>query len=100
MDTINAIAKARFSSAKPQRVQLHEGHGVSSHLICMEPNQKLVVEKGEWTYYVVTGAVDIASGDDERPLPTGQLAAIDAGERHTLATGGERRAVVLAVGTV
>ncbi|MFP4054055.1 MAG: cupin domain-containing protein [Phycisphaerae bacterium] len=99
MDTINAIAKARFSSARPQRVQLHEGSGISSCLICMEPNQKLVVEKGEWTYYVVTGAVDIAADSDAHPLPTGQMAATAAGEKHTLATGGERRAVILAVGT-
>jgi mannose-6-phosphate isomerase-like protein (cupin superfamily) len=98
MDVVNAISKARFSSARPQRVQLSSDGHLTSQLVCMEPGQTLNVEKGQWSYYVVTGEVTISAGDESTPLPTAQLATTEPGETHKLTTPGERRAVVLAVG--
>jgi quercetin dioxygenase-like cupin family protein len=98
MDIVNAISKARFSSAKAQCVQLSTGGRLTSQLVCMEPGQTLSVEKGQWSYYVVTGEVTLSAGDESTPLPTAQLATTGPGEVHKLTTPGERRAVVLAVG--
>ncbi|MFP4140901.1 MAG: hypothetical protein ACOCWV_05930 [Planctomycetota bacterium] len=99
MDIINAISKARFSSAKAQCVQLSRDGQLTSQLVCMEPGQTLTVEKGQWSYYVVTGEVEVSAGGESTRLPTSQLATTAPDETHKLSTPGERRAVVLAIGT-
>jgi len=98
MNVTNAIAKIRFASARAQRVQLHKGKGILVDLICVEPGQELQVASGEWAYYVITGTAKVAAGGTETPLPTGQLAAADANEKHALVNDGEQRLVCLAVG--
>ena len=98
MDFINAIAKARFGTAKPQHIQLHRGDGIAVELLCLESGQEITVNSGEWTYYVITGKASIRSDGKPAELPTGQLAATRPGETHTLANAGEDRLVVLATG--
>ncbi len=99
MDIINAISKARFSSAKAQCVQLSRDGQLTSQLVCMEPGQAFNVNGGQWSYYVVTGEVEVSAGGESTRLPTSQLATSAPGEAHKLTTPGERRAVVLAIGT-
>lgn len=99
MDVINAIAKVRFSSAKPQHVQLHKSQALQAVLICMEAGQELAVEAGQWMYYVVTGSARIAGDAKTADMQAGHMAATERGERHTLANPTDRRTVVLAIQT-
>jgi quercetin dioxygenase-like cupin family protein len=98
MNIVNAIAKARFGSARPQRVQLHKGDGLRAELLCMEPGQELKVGSGQWVYYVVTGTATLTAATGDRELPTGQFAASDPKEKHTVANASERRLICLSVG--
>ena len=109
MDLINAIAKVRFSSAKPQRVQLHKSKALLVELLCMEPGQQLSMDAGEWTYYVVTGTASVTHEGETSDVPTGHFAAIapvestgakgDSSRLETsvLANATERRLVCLVV---
>ena len=97
METVNAISKVRFTSAKPQRAQLHKQRGLLVELLCMEPGQKLQTNRGQWTYYVITGKATVTSGKDKSAVPTGQLAASAPDEKHTIANTGEQRLVCLAI---
>lgn len=96
MEIVNAISKVRFTSAKPQRSQLHKQRGLQVELLCMEPGQKVQARRGQWTYYVITGEATI-TGKDTSALPTGQLAAGAPDEKHTIANTGEQRLVCLAI---
>jgi len=98
MDLINAIAKVRFASAKPQRVQLHKGGSLLAELLCMEPGQETDGQAGQWTYYVVAGKAAITGAEGGGELPAGQLAAVSKGERHRIANVGEQRLICLVVG--
>ena len=98
MDIVNAIAKARFGTAKPQCIQLYRGDGLAAELLCLETGQKIAVGSGEWAYYIVTGTATLASGEQTIEVPTGQLAATGPNEIHSLANVGEARLVVLATG--
>ena len=98
MDLVNAISKARFSAAKAQRVQLQKAGSLVTDLLCLEPGQQLQVAKGRWVYYVMTGAATLTGGAGRQSLPTGHLAATDAGEQHLIVNCGEQRLVCLAVG--
>ena len=96
MNTVNAIAKARFGTAKPQRIQLHKGGGLLVELLCMEAGQKLSLDSGQWVHYVVTGKASLTEGGQTTELPTGQLAAASQDRKHTVANVGEGRLVILA----
>lgn len=98
MDTVNAIAKARFASAKPQRVQLHKADGLSIDLLCLEPRQEMSVRGGQWTYYTIAGSVVLEAGDQRLEVGTGHVAATADGERHKLSNAAETRLICLAVG--
>lgn len=97
MEIVNAISKVRFTSAKPQRAQLHKQHGLQVEILCMEPGQKLQARRGQWTYYVITGEATVTSGKDTSAVPTGQLAAGAPDEIHTISNAGEQRLVCLAI---
>ena len=98
METVNAIAKVRFGSARPQRIQLHKGAELVMELLCLEAGQKIAVNSGCWAYYVVTGKASVSDGRQSGELATGQLVAMDPPQRHTIANAGEGRLVVLAAG--
>ncbi|HOF17692.1 MAG TPA: cupin domain-containing protein [Phycisphaerae bacterium] len=98
MDAVNAIAKVRFGSARPQRILLSHSDGLTSELLCLEAAQEFHVTGGEWVYYVVTGTAAVTSGQDRATLPAGQFAALSRDEKHTLANAGEGRLICLAVG--
>ena len=99
MNLVNAIAKVRFSSAKPQSVQLHNSEALLAELVCMEPGQQLKVATGEWTYYVVTGTAAFIANGDSSVVPAGQFASFAPGESHVVANETEQRLVCLAVGS-
>jgi len=99
MDLVNAIAKARFGSARPQRVQLVKGEAMLLELLCLEPGQQLEVSSGQWAYYVVAGAATVTAGGKAQPLPTGHLAAFGLGEPHVLANQADQRLLCLAACT-
>lgn len=100
MDIVNAVAKARFGSAKAQRVQIHHSDRLHVDLICMEAGQQLRQEAGEWTYYVMAGSGAMTCQGNAQLLPTGQVAIAAEDEAHTLANAADKRLVVLAIGRV
>lgn len=100
MHVVNAIAKVRFGSAKPQRVQLRKDARAPIELLCLEPGQSLRVAGGRWAYYVVTGAARVESGSAAADVPSGHLAIPPEGEKHTLSSAGEQRLICLAIGQV
>ena len=96
MDIVNAIAKARFSAAGPQHVQLHRESGLRVLLLCMEPGQEARVRTGQWTYYVVAGSARLSWKDQVAVSPAGQAAISSPDEPNVLANPGEGRLVCLA----
>ena len=99
MDIINAIAKVRFNSAKPQRVSLVRKPTLQADLICMEGGQELAVEGGEWLYYVITGAASLVGNRPATQTPTGQMASA-VNEKHVITNPSDRRLVILALETI
>jgi len=95
METINAISKVRFSSARPQTIQLHEAGDFAIELLCMEPGQKAEHRAGQWAYYVVTGTASLTSQGQDAKISDGQLAAAGPDEPHTIANTGQQRLVCL-----
>jgi len=98
MNTVNAIAKVRFGSARPQRVTLDKRPGGLTELLCLEPGQTHAVRGGQWCYYVITSSVTIESNGEEIELPTGQFAAGEPEEDHALSNRTEQRVICLAFG--
>lgn len=98
MDIINAIAKVRFASARPQKVHLGGLARTPVELLCMEPGQKLQVPHGQWAYYVVSGTACVESKITTAHLPAGQVAVTAMDEDHTIAAEGEHRLVCLVIG--
>jgi quercetin dioxygenase-like cupin family protein len=98
MEIVNAIAKVRFASARPQRVRLARNDACVVELLCLEPGQEARVSAGMWTYYVVTGTATVTAGEQAGELTPGQMAVTQAGEAHTIANAGEARLVCLAAG--
>lgn len=98
MDSVNAIGKVRFGSAKPQVVRLHKGKELTLELLCMEPGQEFNCPPHERAYYVITGTGRISSdrtaGQD---LPPGLLAVTAEGESHLLSNSAEQRLVCLVI---
>jgi len=99
MEFVNAIAKVRFASAKPQRVQLHKGPDLLAELLCLEPGQKVQVDGGQWLYYVITGNAAITDGKTTTQLSAGRFAASED-HRHAIASADDRRLIVLAATAV
>jgi len=97
MDFINAIAKVRFGSAKPQRIHLARADRLRAEMLCMEPGQQVRVQSGQWLYYVITGTAALTAGGQSTELPAGQFAASTLDEEHVVATSGDRRLVCLVV---
>ncbi len=97
METINAIAKVRFATAKPQMVRLHKGSRLAAELLCMEPGQKTGVSDEERIYYVVTGTARLGAGETETTIPAGQLAATTDEQAHHVANADDQRLVCLVI---
>ncbi|MCL2701372.1 MAG: hypothetical protein FWE88_06730 [Phycisphaerae bacterium] len=97
MDIVNAIAKARFNSARAQRVPLHKTSAMHADLLCLEAGQSLdVPDGGAWTYYVIAGTVAV-SQQQAVSLPQGHSVGVEG--PHTLRNVDQRRLILLAVGT-
>lgn len=98
MKAVNAIAKARFASAQPQRVHLHKDAMLRSDLICMEPGQEAKVVSGRWAYYLVKGRARLRASGGEIELAPGAAVDLEPDEKHTLINVGEQRLICFAVG--
>ncbi len=96
MDVINAIAKVRFSSARPQRVQLYKNAAFSCDLLCLEPGQEYT-DTGRCAYYVIAGNGELRAGKDTKPLSIGNLANCAPDESHVIINSSEQRLICLAV---
>lgn len=94
MTPTNAIAKVRFSSAKPQRVHLAESGRLASELLCLESGQHIKINEPDTILYVILGAATIEAGDQKTDFQTGHLLA--PGAACTLTNAGEQRLVCLA----
>ncbi len=97
MELINAIAKARFASARPQRVRLHKSSSLIMELVCMEPAQQLDVDSGCWVYYVVKGIARLTGGGEKDELAAGHMATLRKNEPHTIANAAQQRLVCIAI---
>jgi len=96
MDIINAIAKVRFNSARPQRVQLSKCSGYTCDLLCLEPAQELPAAS-RCVYYVIAGNGEIRAGETHKPLAMGCFVTCDEAESHTIANSSEQRLICLCV---
>ncbi len=99
MDVLNAIAKVRFNSARPQRVQLDKGAGYAAELVCLEPGQELT-GAGQCGYYVIAGTGVLKAARQSRDLALGHYACCQDGEAHVLANASEQRLICLAISPV
>lgn len=97
MDLVNAIAKAKFSSALPQRIPLHAAAKYQIEMLCLEAAQEVRVGGGVWAYYTITGTATLLSGDKSLQVPPGQLAWSEPGEPHRLINRGDSRLVCLTI---
>lgn len=98
METVNAIAKARFASSQPQRVHLHKDSLLQSDLICMEPGQEFDAASGRWSYYVVKGQARVRTAAGQADLAPGAVVDFAPDEKHTITNIGEQRLICFAVG--
>ncbi len=96
MEIVNAIAKVRFNSASPRRVQLHKNSGVSYELLCMEPGQE-ISDTGPCAYYIIAGNGEMKAGGRTGEVSMGHLALSEAEESHTLINTSEQRLICMAV---
>jgi len=96
MDIINAIAKVRFNSARPQRVQLAKCDGTDCDLLCLEPGQELSA-KGPSAYYIITGSGQVKLKSESRDLAMGHFLHCADGESHTLINSSEQRLICLSI---
>ena len=98
MDIVNAIAKVRFSSARPQRINIHKSGQLVAELLCLEPGQEVKVNSGQRLYYVIRGTATLATADKKDELPMGQFAAAEPDEKHSIINASEQRVICLTVG--
>jgi mannose-6-phosphate isomerase-like protein (cupin superfamily) len=99
LETVNAIARVRFSSARPQVVQLHKPGVAHVELLCMEAGQKLTVDKTPVVYYVITGSASIASAGKTVVAAAGHTVSLDTNETHVVVSPPEGRLVCLMITT-
>lgn len=97
MDIVNAIAKARFSAARPQHVQLHKDGNLTVELLCLEVGQSASIAEGR-VYYVITGRAELTDGAESYELPTGQLTVGQAADKYNISNTSEVRLLVLVAG--
>jgi len=96
MNVTNAISKVRFSSARPQRVQLFKNSHFHCELLCLEPQQELT-SWGPCAYYVVAGSGEIRAGRNRSSLELGRFAECDDGESHSVVNASEQRLICLVI---
>ncbi len=101
MDIVNAISKVRFASTGPQNIHLARTDAYRIDLLCMETGQASRTAAGPCAYYVIAGSAKLttksSAGQDERPLPAGQIADLAPNEAHVLTNVGEGRLICLVV---
>jgi len=98
MNIVNAIAKARFASARAQCVHLgKEGHA-ETELLCLEPGQSLTVGSGQWSYYVLASRATLKANRETAELAPGGFACFGPAESHSLTNHSEQRLICLAFG--
>ena len=93
MTAINAIAKVRFSSGRPQRVHLVDGQRVAAELLCLERGQEMPIVGPDAMLYVIGGDATLTQDDQTDNLSPGYLLALENG--YTLANRDEQRLICL-----
>jgi quercetin dioxygenase-like cupin family protein len=76
---------------------LHQDDGTRSVLIVLAPGQELgdhQVKEHAWVA-VVEGSIQVAAGGEQVELGQGSLVRFDAGERHSVASAGGARILML-----
>ena len=96
MDVLNAIAKVRFNSARPQRVQLFKCDEFVCELLCLEPGQELTAT-GRRAYYLIAGNGQMKAGQDAQAANLGHFVSCEEDETHTIVNSSEQRLICLAV---
>lgn len=96
MELLNAIAKVRFSSARPQRVQLFKCPEYVCELLCLEPTQQLAAS-GACAYYLIAGSGQVNIGKETHPATLGSFVTCEAGESHTVVNSSEQRLICLVI---
>ncbi len=96
MDVLNAIAKVRFNSARPQRVQLYRRREFLCELLCLEPRQELSAS-GRCAYYLIAGSGEVRSGRNRQSVDLGNFLTFEEGESHTLVNSSEQRLICMAI---
>ena len=94
MDVLNAIAKVRFNSARPQRVQLLKCEEFVCELLCLEPGQELPAT-GRCAYYLIAGNGQVKAGKDAEAANLGHFVSCGEGETHTIVNSSEQRLICL-----
>lgn len=96
MNVLNAISKVRFSSARPQRVQLAKCPVFVCDLLCLEPQQE-ISGAGRCTYYVIAGTGEVRSGRECSALTLGNFVCLGDEETHLLRNCSDQRLIALAI---
>ena len=96
MEIVNAIAKVRFNSARPKRVQLHKSAKFACALLCLEPGQELTAT-GRRAYYLIAGNGQMKAGKDAQAANLGHFVSCREGETHTIVNSSEQRLICLAL---
>ena len=93
MNSVNAISKVRFSSARPQRVHLLDLPTGGVDLLCLESAQETTAKGPSTVLYIVTGSARITDGQTTQELSAGNLLVPDGD--CTIANAAEQRLVFL-----
>lgn len=96
MDLVNAIAKVRFNSARPQRVQLGRSRQFACELVCLEPGQE-VAGTQRCSYYVVAGNGLVKTAAGPKDVTLGHFLCFEEGDSHILVNSSDQRMICLAV---
>jgi hypothetical protein len=93
MNSVNAISKVRFSSARPQRVHLLDLPSGAVDLLCLEKAQETGVTGAGTVLYIVTGSARVTDAKGTQDLSAGNL-LVPEGDC-TVANAAEQRLVCL-----
>jgi len=96
MDHVNAIAKVRFNSARPQRVHLGKSDDFTCDLLCLEPGQEHSAT-GRCAYYFIAANGVLKTGKEKKNVSMGHFVIFEKDEHHTIINTSEQRLIILVV---
>ncbi|MCD6378748.1 MAG: hypothetical protein J7L99_07865 [Planctomycetes bacterium] len=96
MEHINAIAKVRFNSARPQRVHLGKSDDFTCDLLCFEPGQEYSATERCAYYFIAANGV-LKAGKEKKNVAMGHLVIFEKDQPHTIINTSEQRLICLAI---